>query len=117
MTKKILLVEDDADLRGVYELLLSTKGHTVKTAANGLLALQTLQNFTPDIILLDALMPEMDGLEFLRNYNGDPKLVRIYILSNLSDEEIITEMLSLGAREAFVKAHITPDKLLSLIAS
>jgi DNA-binding response OmpR family regulator len=115
MPKKILIVEDDFDLRSVYKTVLELKNHTVETAIHGAEALQKLQTFTPDIILLDALMPEMDGLEFLQQYKPATKTqTDVYVLSNLSHETIVFDMLAAGASEAFIKAEITPNFILEL---
>jgi CheY-like chemotaxis protein len=78
----ILVVDDDDDLRETMELLLSTKGHAVVTAANGAEALESLQvgPTHPCVILLDLMMPVMDGFEMLRRMGADPRLSAVPVV-------------------------------------
>jgi CheY-like chemotaxis protein len=78
----VLVVDDDDDLRETMELLLSTRGHAVVTAANGAEALQSLQGGPthPCLILLDLMMPVMDGFEMLRRMGADPALSAVPVI-------------------------------------
>jgi CheY-like chemotaxis protein len=78
----VLVVDDDDDLRETMELLLSTRGHNVVTAANGAEALRSLQDVPapPCLILLDLMMPVMDGYEMLRRMDADPALSALPVI-------------------------------------
>ena len=71
MKKTILVVDDDAEIRDLAELVLEKGGYSVKTASNGKQALQEARAYPPDLILLDVNMPEMDGWEVLRFLKSD----------------------------------------------
>lgn len=115
---KILIIEDDKLLSDAYKLILEKHGHNVATAYNGREGLEKAVTHKPKIILLDLLMPEMDGIEFLENYNADGKRkdVAIVVLSNLGDEKKVEKAMELGAYKYIVKAHARPDEL-SLIVN
>jgi CheY-like chemotaxis protein len=112
--KKVLLVEDDLALNEAFGILLSKSGHSVTKAFNGKEALEHLEKEKPDIILLDLLMPVMDGREFLKNYK-DKASVPIVVLSNLDAKDQVEEVLELGAAKFMLKAWATPKKLLEII--
>lgn len=110
---KILIVEDNASLNEAYEMVLSHEGHTIKVAHNGVEGLERLQNFTPDLILLDLLMPKLDGIGFLKEYRKRyPKSeTKVVILTNLDQDKEITAALQLGAYKYIVKARTSPKQL------
>ncbi|HEX8182472.1 MAG TPA: response regulator [Candidatus Saccharimonadales bacterium] len=109
---KVLIVEDNETLNEAYKLILEKDGHDVTTAFNGEEGLEKLNDLTPDLILLDMLMPKMDGLEFLRNFKLDkyPKTT-IIILSNLNEDEQVEEARKLGAHRYILKANTSPREL------
>jgi CheY-like chemotaxis protein len=114
--KKILLVEDDKALREAYEIILKAKGHTVRSARNGIDGLQKLKEETPDLILLDIFMPLMDGREFLRNFNADNyPSTKIFVLSNISNKEVEKEVLANGAELFLQKAELGPFDLARIV--
>jgi signal transduction histidine kinase/CheY-like chemotaxis protein len=80
---RLLLVEDNADDRRLVSAHLADRGVELRTAANGRLALEELQRFSPDVILLDLMMPEMDGLSFLDALRKDPRhwQVPVYVVT------------------------------------
>jgi two-component system OmpR family response regulator len=113
---KILLVEDDISLKSAYTLILSSKKHEVKAAGNGQEALEALKNFTPRIILLDLLMPVMDGLEFLKKYQESKHPVTdILLLTNMPSSPDVDQTLKLGVKSVVVKSSMTPSNLLNLV--
>jgi DNA-binding response OmpR family regulator len=67
---KIFIVEDDQDLNAAYRMILTKEKHQVETAFNGEEALQKVESFDPDLILLDLLMPVKSGVDFLQEYDG-----------------------------------------------
>lgn len=112
---KILIVEDDKNLNLMLKLILKNKklDWTIQGAHNGEEALKVLENFHPEIILLDIMMPEMDGLEFLRQIGQDPRRARlkIAILSSDDEESTIARAADLGVKDFWTKP-IMPDVLL-----
>ncbi len=115
---KILIIEDDKLLSDAYKLILEKHGHKVVVAHNGKKGLEKAALHKPKIILLDLLMPEMDGIEFLEAYRSKNSLkgVAIVVLSNLGDEKKVEKAIKLGAYKYIVKAHAKPDEL-SLIVN
>jgi len=113
MMAKILVVEDNTTLSEAYELILAHEGHQVKVAYNGKEGLATLEKFTPDLILLDLLMPQLDGLGFLKEFNKRyPKTdIKVVVLTNLDQDKEITAALKLGAYKYIVKARTSPKQL------
>ena len=109
---KVLIVEDNDTLNEAYKLILEKDGHDVSTAFNGEEGLEKLKEVSPDLILLDMLMPKMDGLEFLRHFKADkyPKTT-IIILSNLNEDEQVEEARKLGAHRYILKANTSPREL------
>src|SRR6266446_5642613 len=87
-TKRILVIEDEKPLREAFALLLKSEGYEVAVAENGKVGLEKISTFTPDVILLDLLMPVMNGVEFLKTVNKRRSAKPHYktlVLSNLSD--------------------------------
>ncbi len=96
---KVLLIEDEESLRNLYTKILSTKNYTIETAADGIDALSVLETFRPDVIVLDIVMPNYNGLEFLKilKNNDDFKSIPVVMLTALSEMRKITECLEMGA--------------------
>lgn len=115
---KILIVEDDKILSNAYKITLERAKHLIKTAFNGREALEATESFKPDIILLDILMPEMSGIEFLEHYELSKKHpnVKVIILSNIGQNDEAQKALDLGAYKYIVKAHATPDDLSAMVS-
>ena len=96
---KILVVDDEPEVRQLMEHFLTERGYDVRIAENGRLAMVTLDTFTPDVVLLDMHMPEMDGLETLRRLVvRSPSLPVIMITVN-EDIETTARLLQLGAAD------------------
>lgn len=96
--RKILVVEDFDALRDVYEIFLSRDGYQVATVANGLEAIDALRNDTPDLILLDMLLPHVSGWDLLRFIRGIPKWqgIPVIVVSALSEAPNVAQGWSLG---------------------
>lgn len=121
-TRRILIVEDDQYIRELYEEVLAEAGFLVSSVTNGEEALNKVEESGPyDVILLDIMMPKRDGLSFLRAAKRLPttklKETRILLLTNLAHDPVIKEALSLGAKDFFIKADITPDQLVAKVQS
>lgn len=113
--KRILLVEDDSALNDAFSILLNKEKYMVDSAYNGLEALIKIQKNKPDLILLDLLMPVMDGKEFLKTFENIEK-IPIIIFSNLDSKSEVKEALDLGATRYMLKAWASPKKLVRLVS-
>jgi CheY-like chemotaxis protein len=113
----ILIVEDEQSLNEAYQMILQKAGYTVKVAFNGQEALDTVSGGDPDLILLDLRMPQMDGIEFLREFKlreKHPK-VKVIVFSNYDMQKEIDEAYNLGADRYFMKALASPKELLQVV--
>ena len=114
--KRVMVVEDELMLQDVYKLVLETKGFQVVTANNGQEALDKVKIAAPDVILLDMLMPIMDGREFMRQIDmSDYPDMKVIVYSNLSDSRTEEEMLSLGAERFVLKSSMSPADLIKMV--
>src|SRR5215472_3668398 len=110
---RVLLVEDDAALAQMYRVKLERDGYTVQVAGDGEEALGLLSRELPDLIFLDVRLPRMDGLTFLERLRADDRTrdVPVVIVSNYSEEDLVSRGLQLGAREYLIKSQTTPGQL------
>jgi DNA-binding response OmpR family regulator len=110
---KILIVEDDKILSSMYRVKFTNSGFEVKIAENGEEGLKFMKSFNPDIVLMDLMMPIMDGFTALKKAKTDPKIanIPIVILTNLSQVEDAAETLKIGAAGHLVKSNFTPAEL------
>lgn len=118
MAARILLVDDDEELRNLYEELLIGAGYQVEKAVDGETALAKISQGGYNLIVLDIMMPKMDGLEVLRRLktvNPPPKNGPIVMLSALDQMNVINEAIGLGASGFLHKPELTPDQFLSEI--
>lgn len=114
--RRILVVEDDDILREMYELVLAAHPFLTDTAENGKIALNFVSQNTYDLILLDLMMPVLDGVGFLKAYSQNPSpSTRIIVLSNLSSGRELDEAMALGAHRNELKANVSPKQLVALI--
>ena len=118
MTKNtVLIIEDDELLREVYATKLQMEGFAVDTARDGMEGLQKATDVEPDVILLDMLMPQMNGLEFLRAYRltSQHPNVTALVISNKSSTKEINEAKTMGAKDYLIKSHHTPAEIVARI--
>lgn len=113
----VLIVEDEKTLNNAYKMILEKEGHEVATAFNGAEALESVKKQVPDIILLDLLMPKMNGIEFLRHFDVKKKHPKtsVVILSNLDMDREIQQAFELGAYKYILKAITSPQQLAVLV--
>jgi len=116
-SSSILIVEDDVDLNGAYEMILSSAGHEIRTAFNGKEALQNIKtNGDPEIIFLDLRMPIMDGIEFLKEYEAPSHSdTTIIVFSNYDAQKEVDVAYELGAERYILKARAAPKELLRIV--
>ena len=111
----VLLVEDDPFLREICSKKLAKEGYTVYEAADGAEALSTVKKVKPHIVLLDVILPTMDGFQILKGIRADNdkevSQVPVIMLSNLGQEDDIKRAMELGANDYLVKAHFTTDEI------
>ncbi len=112
----ILIVEDDKDLNAAYKVILESEKHKVKVAFNGQEALNILKDYTPDLILLDLLMPIMGGLELLEKYElKDHSKVKVLIFTNMENSPEVTKAYNLGATRCIIKSWTAPQNLSKVV--
>ena len=113
MSKKILLIEDEEILVDLYKFKFAKEGLKLITAFDGEEGLKLAREIKPDLILLDVVMPGIDGFQVLKELRGSSqtKDIKVYILSNLGQAEEINRGLEEGADGYIIKANITPAEL------
>jgi len=110
---RLLIIEDDPYVLRMYARIFNTQVLTVKTALNGNLGLAAADSFHPDLILLDVMMPVMNGIETLDALKGNPatKKIPVIMLSSLGEEDIIHQALDKGAAAYLIKSDFAPEQL------
>ena len=116
-SKKILLVEDDVFVSDIYHRKLTQDGYDVDLANNGLEAIKALEKNIPDLIVLDILMPYMDGREVLEKLKENKKWkdIPVIMLTNLSEKDEMEKDLEAGIGEYLIKSHFTPSEVVEKI--
>jgi len=113
MAKKILVIEDDKFLRKVIKRKFLGEGYDLIEAIDGEKGIIAARDEQPDIILLDLVLPEINGFEVLTRLKKDPQTskIPIIILSNLGEEENVKKGLELGAADYLIKANLDPSEI------
>jgi DNA-binding response OmpR family regulator len=116
-TRRVLLAEDDRFLRKAAETALKRQGFTVLPAVDGEEALRMARAETPDLILLDLIMPKLQGFEVLRALKADPATAAtpVLILSNLGQDSDVKQAMDAGAAGYFVKANLSLQDLVKRV--
>ena len=111
--KKILLAEDDSFLIEIYSTKLKEASFKVEIAVNGEETLKKLQEEKPDLLLLDIVLPQIDGWEILKRVKENPALnnLKIIAFSNLGQKDDVEKGLKLGATKYLIKANYTPSQV------
>lgn len=114
---RVLVVEDDRDLNNAYCIILRNEGHEVELAYDGKEALEKLKGFSPELILLDLLMPVMGGLEFLQQYDllGAHNDIKVLIFTNMENSPEVSEAYELGAHRCIIKSWTAPHNLAHVV--
>lgn len=110
---KVAIIEDDIAIVQMYRIKFETEGYNVETAGDGITGLELIASFSPDIILLDLMMPNMDGLAMLQRLRGttEGKKARVIVLTNMGDTETATKVYKMAADDYIVKAEMTPKQV------
>lgn len=113
--KSILIVEDNPQIQLSYKLVLEKNGYQVLTANDGHQAFEMLDSHAVAIVLLDILMPHMDGLKFLSELQSHKSKPPVLVLSNFDNPEIAEKSQLLGAREYIIKSNTGIEDLLRIV--
>lgn len=115
--QRIAIVEDDQAISQMYRLKFEAEGFDVETASNGKLGLELAEKMQPDIILLDLMMPEMNGDEMLEKLRAADwgKHVKVIILTNMGEQEAPDRVKHLDVRRFIVKAEMTPRQVAEMV--
>lgn len=117
MGKKVAIVEDDQAISQMYRFKFEAEGYEVETAANGKLGLELCESMKPDIILLDLMMPEMNGDEMLKKMRETSwgKNIKVIILTNMGEQEVPPAVKELGVASVILKADMTPKQVAEVV--
>lgn len=112
---RILIVEDDVNLLNLYQEVLGNEGYTVDRAEDGREALQQLEAHKPDLVILDLMLPYIDGFEVLRQIKQSPvtKDTQVIVFTNLDSEIQKEKVLKLGANKFLIKVGNDPSELIN----
>lgn len=114
---KVLVVEDDKFLRELINRKLQSENFETVLAIDGEIGLDLVEKERPDIVLLDLILPGINGFEVLAKIKENEKLkeIPVLILSNLGQKDDIEKGMGLGAADYLVKAHFTPNEIIEKI--
>lgn len=114
---KIAIIEDDAAIAQMYRIKFEAEGYSVETAENGKLGLALLESYRPDIVLLDLMMPEMNGDELLVHLRQQDwgKDLKVIVLTNIGENEAPERLRALNVSAFIVKADMTPRQVAELV--
>jgi len=115
--QKILVIEDDKFLRELMTEELKREGFFVVSVIDGEEGLEKIPQEIPDLVLLDLILPGIDGFEVLKRIKENPSISKIpvIILSNLGQKDNIDKGMNLGATDYLIKAHFTPREIIAKV--
>lgn len=114
----VLVIEDNKTLNQAYRLILQREGHDVRVAYNGQEGLELVKLAEPSLILLDMLMPIMNGVDFLKHFKtAEHPNTKVIILSNLNEDSEVQQALALGADKYILKASTSPQELIEHVTA
>lgn len=113
MAQKIAIVEDDQTISQMYRVKFESEGFIVEVANGGILGLEMVEEMKPDILLLDLMMPDMNGDEMLTKMRAEPwgKKIKVIILTNMGEQEAPPSIKGLDVLDFIVKAEMTPRQV------
>ena len=116
---KIAIIEDDPTISQMYRMKFEADGFDVRLAGNGAVGIALVKQFQPDAILLDLQMPEVNGVEALRQIRSQPASAQtpVIVLTNLGQEEAPADLQSLAIHSYIVKANMTPRQVVDQVKS
>lgn len=115
--EKLLLVEDDATLSKMYQRKFEADGFTVVTAFDGLDALAKSIKEKPDLVILDIMLPKLDGVSVFKKMRSTPETFKtpVLLLTNFDQEDTVFECFKLGAVDYLLKSSVTPGQVVKKI--
>ena len=113
MAIKVAIIEDDQAISQMYRMKFEAEKYEVETAENGKLGLELVEKMKPDMVLLDLMMPEMNGDEMLAKMRKTTwgKYIKVIILTNMGEQEVPEDLKKLGVRTVILKADMTPRQV------
>lgn len=116
---KVAIIEDDAAISQMYRIKFEAEGWAVETAENGVVGLKLIEEMQPEVVLLDLMMPEMNGDEMLVQLRKKPygSKVKVIILTNMGESEAPAIIKELNVSAFIVKAEMTPRQVAELVKS
>jgi DNA-binding response OmpR family regulator len=110
---KVAIIEDDIAIVQMYRTKFENEGYEVATAPDGASGLELIESFKPDIILLDLMMPNMNGLDMLKQLRSQAagRDAKVVVLTNMGDTETATKVYKMAANDYIVKAEMTPKQV------
>jgi DNA-binding response OmpR family regulator len=117
MATKVAIIEDDLAISQMYRLKFEAEGYAVETAENGELGFQLIEQMRPDIVLLDLMMPVMDGEEMLKRLRNTKwgANIKVIILTNRGEQEISPDVRKLNVSALILKADMTPRQVAEIV--
>jgi two-component system alkaline phosphatase synthesis response regulator PhoP len=114
---KLLLIEDDITLVKMYQRKFESDGYEVEIAYDGLEGLNKATEGKPDLILLDIMLPKLDGLALFKKIRSQPSTFNtpVILLTNFGQEDAVFECFKLGAVDYLVKADVTPQQVVQKV--
>lgn len=114
---KVVLVEDERFLNDAYKLILESEKHTVYCAYNGQEGIDLIKKHTPDLVLLDLIMPEMTGIEVLEKLKPKKSFpnMKIVVFTNIDSPKDIDKVYELGADKYMLKVWASPTRLNQIV--
>jgi len=114
---KVLIIEDDSYISDMYRIKLESENFETTVAGDGIAGIKALEKQKPDIILLDIVMPRVDGFSVLKIIEKNPELKKIpvILLTNLGQKENVERGLEMGAVSYIIKAHFTPSEVVEKV--
>ncbi len=114
---KILIIDDDPFILDMYVLKFKQEGFQVETAPDGKSGLQKIKEYLPEVLLLDIVMPVMDGFDILQEIKKSNLIPnsKVVLLTNLGQKEDIDRGMGLGADDYIIKAHFTPTEVVNKV--
>ncbi len=117
MAQKILIIEDDKFLRELISQKLKKEGYEIVEAVDGEEGVKSVEKEKPDLVLLDLILPGIDGFEVLARLSQEFSDLPVVILSNLGAKDDIDRGLKMGAKDYLIKAHFTPTEIIDKVKS
>ena len=114
-SKNILIVEDEMYLREMYTMVLQNNGYVMTEAEDGARALELFRDRKFDLILLDIMLPKMNGMEVLQQIRSTNKTIPVFLLTNLGQQEIIDKAEEIGIEKFLIKSQFLPYDLLKIL--